>query len=250
MEDRSILKNSQIIILGLCIAAATVAASTIISKSVVQVMKMQKEVIGVKGSAEKQIKSDHIVWYLRFSRRALDRKTALTQLDADSKLVKEYLLSKGIPESEIEFYSVGTEILYKKNEKGNDTNTVEAYELSISAEVKSAEVMKVTDIEKKSDALIHQGVELVSHSPKYFYTKLPELKLEMLEEATRNAKARAEKMASATGSKIGFMRGAKMGVFQITPVTSVDVSDWGENDTSSYEKKVMAVVSAEFSILA
>ena len=95
----------------------------------------------------------------------------------------------------------------------------------------------------------NQGIELISRDPEYLYTRLPELKLEMLAEATQNAKKRAEQMTVATGNKIGFMRSAKMGVFQITPISSVDVSDWGENDTSSLEKKVMAVVKVDFSIV-
>ena len=70
----------------------------------------------------------------------------------------------------------------------------------------------------------------------------------MLAKATGNAKVRAESMVKVSGNKIGFMRSAKMGVFQITPVTSTDVSDYGYNDTSSLDKKVMAVVSAAFAI--
>ncbi|HNV24001.1 MAG TPA: SIMPL domain-containing protein, partial [Candidatus Omnitrophota bacterium] len=82
----------------------------------------------------------------------------------------------------------------------------------------------------------------------FFYTKLDELKIEMLAKATENAKVRAESMVKASGNKIGFMRSAKMGVFQITPITSTDVSDYGYNDTSAYDKKVMAVVNASFAI--
>jgi hypothetical protein len=70
----------------------------------------------------------------------------------------------------------------------------------------------------------------------------------MLSEATENAKKRAESMAKASGNKIGSIRSARMGVFQITPVNSYDVSDWGMNDTSSLEKKVNAVVNVEFAI--
>ena len=88
----------------------------------------------------------------------------------------------------------------------------------------------------------------MSSAPEYFYTKLDELKIEMLAKATENAKQRAESMTKATGNKIGFMRSAKMGVFQITPVTSTDVSDWGVNDTTSLYKKVMAVVTVSFAI--
>ena len=70
----------------------------------------------------------------------------------------------------------------------------------------------------------------------------------MLSKATEDAKSRAISMAQSTGNKIGVIRSAKMGVFQITPATSTDVSWYGENDTSSLEKKVMAVVTASFSI--
>jgi len=70
----------------------------------------------------------------------------------------------------------------------------------------------------------------------------------MLAKATEDAKQRAISMANSTGNKIGAIRSAKMGVFQITPVTSTDVSWYGENDTSSLEKKVMAVVTASFAI--
>jgi hypothetical protein len=70
----------------------------------------------------------------------------------------------------------------------------------------------------------------------------------MLSEASENARQRAQSMASATGSKIGFMRSAKMGVFQITPINSTEISDYGINDITSLDKKVTAVVSASFAI--
>ena len=70
----------------------------------------------------------------------------------------------------------------------------------------------------------------------------------MLALAAENAKQRAENMVKATGNKIGFIRSAKMGVFQITPINSTEVSGEGENDTSALEKKVTAVVNAAFSI--
>jgi hypothetical protein len=70
----------------------------------------------------------------------------------------------------------------------------------------------------------------------------------MLAKATENAKLRASNMVKATGNRIGFMRSAKMGVFQLTPVNSTEVSDWGMNDTTSLDKKVTAVVNASFSI--
>ena len=70
----------------------------------------------------------------------------------------------------------------------------------------------------------------------------------MVGEATKNAKQRAESMVSGTNGKIGTMNSAKMGVFQIVPINSTDVSDYGINDTSSIEKKVVATVNATFNV--
>jgi hypothetical protein len=96
--------------------------------------------------------------------------------------------------------------------------------------------------------LIEQDVAFLSQQPSYHYTRIDELKIEMLAKATENAKQRAASMVQATGNRIGLMRSARMGVFQITPVLSTDISDWGINDTSTLEKKVMAVVSVKFAI--
>lgn len=248
MEGGRILKNSQIIILGICIAVATIASSVILSGGFLKVMKFTREQISVTGSATKVIQSDYIVWRGTFSRRDVLLKTAYESLKADLVKVKAYLSAKGVIDNDIIIYPVVTTTLYKKNEKGYDTNDIEGYKVDQDVEIRSNDVDRVAQVSRESTELIDQGIEFVSPVPQYFYTKLDELKIEMLAKATENAKQRAESMAKSTGNKIGFMRSAKMGVFQITPVTSTDVSDWGENDTSSFDKKVMAVVTVSFAI--
>ena len=250
MENQGFFRNSQIVVLGVCIAVATIASTVILSKGVLKAMQFSKQVISVTGSAEKKIVSDYMVWTLKFSKRDIKMTEAFNQLKKDLEVVKEYLVSKGIPEKDLIISQVTTETLYKKNEKGNNTNEIEAYVLSQGVEVRSSDVDKVAAISREATELINQGIELSSEAPEYFYTKLPELKIEMLKEATKDAKRRAEEIASSSGNSIGAIRSAKMGVFQITPVNSYDVSDWGSNDTSSFEKKVNSVVKADFAILA
>jgi hypothetical protein len=248
MEGGRMLRNSQIIILGICIASATIISSIILSQGFLKVMKFTREQITVTGSAQKNIKSDHIIWVGSFSRREADLATAYKKLQDDLVKVKAYLVSKGVVEQEIIVSQIATTTVYKKNEKGNDTNDIQGYLLSQSAEVRSAEVDKIAQVSRESTELINQGVEFVSGVPEYTYAKLDELKVEMLGKAAENAKERAANMVKATGNKIGLMRSARMGVFQITPVTSTEVSDWGVNDTTSLEKKVTAVVTASFAI--
>ena len=60
--------------------------------------------------------------------------------------------------------------------------------------MRSSEVDQITDVSRQSTELINQGIEFISESPQYLYTKLPELKLEMLSEATQNARKRADQL--------------------------------------------------------
>ena len=120
MEGGNFLKNSQIIILGICIAVATIASSVILSGGFLKVMKFTREQINVTGSATKEIKSDYIVWKGEFSRREADLKTAYKSLKDDLDKVKSYLVLKGVSEKETIISQVATETVYKKNEKGND----------------------------------------------------------------------------------------------------------------------------------
>jgi uncharacterized protein len=242
------LKNIQIIVLGVCIACATIASSVILSQGFLKITKFTREQITVTGSAHKNIKSDFIVWKGSFSRRDADISNGYRRLKEDMTKVKAYLFAQGIADKEAVFSPIGTTTLYRKNEKGNDTNDIQWYVLTQAVEVRSAEVDKVTELSRESTELINKGVEFSSEAPEYTYTRLDELKVEMLSMATENAKQRAENMVRATGNRIGVMRSARMGVFQVTPLHSTEVSDWGVNDTTSLEKKVTAVVSVSFAI--
>lgn len=242
------LKNVQIIVLGLCIVIATVFSASILSQGVLRVKKLTDQVIEVTGSAEKNIMSDYIVWTSGFSRRDAELKTAYTKLQTDLNKVKNYLVSKGIEKEEIETSPVETKTLYKKNEKGNSTNEIEGYIVSQEVKVKSYDVTKVNQVSKESTELLDKDIEFISKPPKYFYTQLDDLKIEMLSKATENAKERAEKMVSSTGNKIVAIRSARMGKFQINSANSYDVSWYGNHDTSSLEKKIIAIAHVSFAI--
>ena len=158
MEGLKVLRNTQIIILGVCIAGATIFSSLILSKGMMQIKKFSNEIIEVTGSSEKAILSDYIVWKSGFSRRDVQLTTAFAQLEDDFKKVKAYLLSKGIKEEEIIPSQVDTAVLYKKNEEGKDTNDIEGYLLSQIIEVRSYDVKKIDEIARSSTEIINQGI--------------------------------------------------------------------------------------------
>lgn len=164
-------------------------------------------------------------------------------------VVKNYLIQKGVSENEIVYLPVTTETIYASDPKtGMITRDISGYVLRQSIEIRSKEVDKVTAISRESTELIEKGIEFESYPPQYYYTKLNELKIDRLAEAAKDAVNRAQKIAASTGAKIGHLRSTKMGVFQITPKNSTEVSDYGINDTSSLEKEITAVVDAEFAL--
>jgi len=242
------LKNVQIIVLGVCVAVATIFSTLILSKGVISIKRLTEEIIDVTGSAEMDIVSDYIVWTSGFKQRGPNLKKAYEKLRGDQEKVEQYLISKGIKKDEIVALPVTTTTLYKKTEEGHSTNDIEGYVVGQKVEVRSSDVEKVTEISRESTELLDQDIQFISSPPEYFYTKISELKIEMLARASANAKERADRMAQSTGNKIGVMRAAKMGTFQINPVNSYDVSWYGNHDTSSYEKKVISVVHVDFAI--
>jgi hypothetical protein len=162
--------------------------------------------------------------------------------------VRQYLISKGVPAEQIVVSSVTTSTQRSRDENGQETGAVTGYTMSQTIEVRSTDVEKITRISREVTELIDQGILLESSAPQYLYTKLGDLKIEMLAEAAKDAKARATQIASSTGSTVGSVRSARMGVMQITAADSNDVSDSGMNDTSSLEKDITAVVNVSFAV--
>ena len=106
----------------------------------------------------------------------------------------------------------------------------------------------IKEISNEITSLINQGVDINVNPASYDYSKLPELKVTLLEKASQDAKDRAASMLKPTGNSVGKIQSVKMGVYQITPVDSTSVSDMGINDTSSIDKKVTAVANVSFKI--
>ncbi len=202
--------------------------------------------ITVTGSAKKQIKSDLIVWQGTFSKEAVNASDAYNMLKADKAVVLSYLESKGIKADQRTISSVQSYPVYELNYNGVSTNKILSYRLSQTVEIRSTNVEEVTQLSRDITDLIQKGIEFQSMPPQYYYTKIADLKVSMLAEATKDAKQRAEQISANTGSAIGKLKSAKMGVFQITPLYSTEISDYGINDTSSLDKEITAVVTCSF----
>lgn len=210
--------------------------------------KKSDEAITVTGSARKRIKSDLVVWSAAITYQAPKLADAYRLLSENVPRVKQYLIGKGIDENQITVSSITTTTLRKTDENGQETSEITGYSLRQQLEVRSNDVDKIAQIAREATELINQDILIESNAPQYYYTQLGDLKIEMLGEAAKDAKIRAEKIASSTGNSIGAVRSAKMGVLQITAADSTEVSDMGISDTSSIDKDMTAVVNIGFAV--
>lgn len=240
-------RNGQVFNAGFALAVGLVLASIIFAWAYTHT-KSVDQTITVTGSARKRIKSDLIVWRANVSYQAGQLSEAYNSLKDKVPRVKAYLISKGVPDEQIVVSSVATKTLQAKNSDGEETGTINGYVLTQNLEVRSNDVEKIAKISREVTELIDQGILLESQAPEYHYTKLGDLKIQMLAEAAKDAKARAQQIAASTGSDVGSVRSAKMGVMQVTPADSNEVSDYGMNDTTSFEKDITAVVNVSFAI--
>lgn len=235
-----------LMVAALLLSLGLISATYIGGNSYVAGKQQEGGLISVTGSAKKEIRSDYAVWNGTFAVQSKLLKDTYATIKVQNETVRKYLLSKGITEAELSSLAVITSINYAKNPSGYQTNDIEGYRLSQSVEVKSSNVDLISKISKESTELIDKGVEFTSGQPQYFYTKIAEMKVNMLALATQDATNRSEQIASNSKSQIKSLKKAKMGVFQIMPKNSNNVTDSGVDDTSSIDKEIMAVLNCEF----
>jgi hypothetical protein len=236
-------------VLVFCLTLPTaVVLSTNLARRSFERVKLRGQTITVKGYAERSITSDLARWQVGITVRDDDLASGYRTLEAQRAQLTEFLAANGFPAETVGVSPVDISNIYARNEKGERTDQVTGYVLGQDFGVSSPDVGRIAAVAQGASDLIRSGIRLNARSPEYLYTKLDELKLQMLNEASANARERAEQLVSHSTSTLGPLRSASQGVFQITPAFSTDVSDYGVNDTSSIQKAIKAVVTMEYAL--
>jgi hypothetical protein len=172
----------------------------------------------------------------------------LLKKDADN--IKSYFLKKGVNEKEIVFTSVNIQREFRTEVTNNINNQVfDGFSMIQEVKIESKDVNKIENFSREITELIDLDIELNSMEPIYFYTRLAELKIEMITKATQDARTRAEQIAKNAGSKLADLKNANMGVFQITGQNSAEEFSYGGTfNTSSKNKTASITVKLEFGI--
>jgi len=238
------------IIAAFLIAIAVIAAASFLSNSYTYKYRVQNS-INVTGNAKKDFESDIVKWSAYYVRKSMDLSEASEQLKKDRELVRAFLEKQGIASGEIRFNAVNIyqESSYRQDPKGNSYSVFSGYRLSQNVTVESKELDKVDNASREISELISKGLALTSNSPHYYYSKLEDLKLELIAQASENAKQRATNIAKESGSRLGRLLKADLGVFQITGQNEdEEYSYGGVFNTTSRNKTANITLKASYSM--
>jgi uncharacterized protein len=246
-------------VLGLAVAAVWSTSIAATTWKNVRGRTAEQRTIAVTGSAKKRITSDTIAWTANISANDADRTTAYKKLRANTEATVEFLKGQGIQAAEISPQSATFTLLKHTEttrhalpggkEEVTSREVNDGFSVDQSITVRSHDVDKVERASREVTSLLEQGITIESQAPLYFYSKLGELKLEMLAAAGKDARARADNiLKNAGGANIGKLVVADMGIININPANSSSTSEEGNNDVSSMDKDIITIVHATFEL--
>ena len=181
--------------------------------------KLDNNTVTVKGLAEMDVTANLAIWKLKFTVTGNNLAAAQKEISAQTDKVYAFLKQQQFSDAEIDAGRIDTNDLMANPYRNNEPSSPR-FILSRVVTVKSTDVHKVEQSLPKTNDLIAQGIifdnssyDLVS----YLFTGLNDIKPQMLEEATKNARSAALEFAKSSGSKVGKIRRANQGVFSILP---------------------------------
>lgn len=217
---------SGLIILGICMVIA------------VGKYKSYDRVVSVKGLCEKEVPADRVTWPLAYKLVGNDLISLYKEINKQNDVIVQFIISSGISSSDI--FVSAPQVVDLQADRYSDQKQVYRYNVTSVITVASGEVAKVREAMAKQADLLTQGVALYSdeynYKATYDFTGLNEIKPAMVEEATANARATAEKFAADSKSKLGEIKNASQGQFS--------VSDRDAN--TPYIKEVRVVTSVDY----
>ncbi len=238
------------VLAGLFLASGLIISTTLLTRTWLKVA--DAESISVTGSARRNVSSDLVVWRGSLTVESSTLLASQGVLGQQEAITRKFLTAQGVTNAQFHPVVIQRIQVRAGKQTGEADSETESpttrFRLSRTIEVRSGDIDAVLSMDAKTSELVNQGIEFASSSPECIWTKAGEAKIEMLADAARDARARAEQIVSHGGRSIARMRSAKMGVFQVTPLYSTQNTWDGMNDTTSREKTVTAVVNASYAL--
>lgn len=251
MDGTNSANRGGMALLGLLLALGLIAGGWVLGAQI-KATRLSDRYVTVKGLAERNVKSDLAIWPLGYKEAGDDLTLLYAKTETDKKAILQFLNQQGIQSSEIELGVVRV-VDTQANEFGGGNRAPRRYIVQQEITVRTPRVDQIAAASQKTMELLQAGIVLNGNHGEgliYKFTGLNSIKPDMITDATRNARAAADRFASDSGSKVGSIRQASQGVFSILPANSGSATDEpgyeNFNADSSLMKTVRVVSSVQY----
>ena len=232
---KKIMKNWRIEALILAIGMAVLGGQI---EAGINDFVAKDRVVTVKGLAEMEVPADKVTWPLMYKEVGNDLSVLYNRISTTNKAIVDFLKQKGIAEDEISINA--PEIIDMQAERYTGENKNYRYNVTTVITVTSKKVDLVRSLISEQGELLKQGIAITGgdyrYNIQYDYTSLNDIKPQMIEEATRNAREAAQKFAKDSDSELGKIKRATQGQF------SIDNRD----ANTPYIKRIRVVTTIEY----
>ncbi|ADJ27973.1 SIMPL domain-containing protein [Nitrosococcus watsonii] len=210
--------KSNAIVLGVCLIIALSSLGYLLGDAAIR-FKQYERAVTIKGLSEREYSADIVIWPIQFSTASNDLEEMYRSIDANTEKIKSFLESAGVNAGEIS-YSLPAITDKSAQQYGNQAKSEFRYTASQTVTVYSENIHVVRDVMGSMSDLGKQGIVFTGGNyqsqTEYIFTRLNQVKPEMIEEATRNAREVAEKFAADSKSTLGKIKFASQGQFSIS----------------------------------
>lgn len=212
------MKSKDVVIVGVLLFAGLSVGGMSIGHGMYK-SRTQDRYVTVKGLAEREVEADLAIWPITFSVTGDNLDEITNGINKNRVTVVNFLKKNGFDSSMISHSA--PKITDMNAEKYYSSEKIRyRYIAQITVTLRTSDVRKVKETMEKAGELVSLGVVISDQSwnntTEFIFTKLNEIKPEMIEEATKNARSSAQKFALDSGSKIGKIRNASQGFFSIS----------------------------------
>ena len=205
---------------------------------------MSGRTVTVKGLAERDVIADTAVWNIKINDVGGDLTALQAQIDSDIADIHTFLTDAGFAPSDIQNLRVQVRDKYAgySDAELKNQNNDGRYVIETGVMVRSNDVMLVDAVSRRMGELVRRGITITEDysGPIYIFNGLNDIKISMIEQATKNATAAGEQFAKDADARLGKIKSANQGVFSIESRDPTD--SWSSNERQAINKKVRVVV--------
>jgi uncharacterized protein len=237
------LQDSRAVLLGaVAIFAVGLTTSGYVLGDGLRRAEMAERSVTVRGVSERDVTADLATWSVSFSDEGTTLGPVQASVDQKSRAIRTYFQRAGFKPEEISDTAISASQSFDRDRK-EDRVTV-----SRSIQLRSRDVIKVRSAYARQSELIRDGVPISGSNVNYVFTKLNDLKPEMIAEANQSARKSAEQFARDSGAEVGRIKTASQGYFSVGARDGEACDECGSGGGSSPFQKVRVVTTIDYDL--